>query len=53
MSSKEADAPQAKYVYKARYGADPSKLPPPEEPSKEYLNTFVKRILGLEKESTD
>lgn len=51
MSSEEADAPQTKYVYKARYGADPSRLPPPEEPSKEYLDSFVKRILGVEKDA--
>jgi hypothetical protein len=48
MSSEEADVPKAKYVFKARYGTDPSRLPPPEEPTKEYLDSFVKRILGLE-----
>ena len=51
MSSEDADAPQVRYAFRARYGTDPTRLPPPEEPSKEYLDSFVKRILGLEKDA--
>ena len=48
----ETDAPQAKYVFKARYGMTIPARPttPDEEPSREDIDVFVRNILGLKKD---
>jgi hypothetical protein len=49
MSTAKDDTPSAKYYFKARYGAEPSRVPI-SEPSSEEIDAFVKGVLGLTKD---
>jgi hypothetical protein len=49
MSTAKDDTPGAKYYFKAKYGAEPSRLPV-SEPSHEEIDAFVKGVLGLTKD---
>jgi hypothetical protein len=49
MSATKDDTPSAKYYFKAKYGAEPSRVPV-SEPSHEEIDAFVKGVLGLTKD---
>jgi hypothetical protein len=52
MSTVEDDAPVSKYVFKARYGAEPSKprVCTIVDPIHLEVDPFIRDILGLDKE---
>jgi len=49
MSTAKDDQSSAKYYFKARYGAESSRVPV-SEPSHEEIDAFVKGVLGLTKD---
>jgi len=46
MSAVESYAQEAKYVFKARYGSEPSSQPI-REATREEIDSFVREVLGL------
>gem|GEM_PF-355289 len=49
MSSLEGDEPKAKYEFRGKFGGAPRASQPVVEVSHEEIDTFVKSILGLTK----
>lgn len=49
MSVVEMHAQEMKYVFKARYGTEPTNQPV-KEATREEIDSFVREVLGLDKE---